>query len=134
MKKEVILVTSALIKKRRKYLITQRPDDGRPNYGEWEFPGGRIEFGEHPRECLEREIKEELGIVIKATKLFGVSSYVYQDGRHIILLCFHCKHISGKIQNKDIVNWAYINPRKMKKYNISKTDRAFVRKLIRELY
>lgn len=125
----LILVPVAIIKKRRKYLITQRPDDGRPNSGEWEFPGGKVNHGEHPAKCLEREIFEELGIVVKVVKLFGVSSYIYQDGRHVVLIGFNCKHISGKIQNKDIVNWKYVSPRKMRTYNISKTDKAFAENL-----
>ena len=125
----LILVTSAIIKKGRKYLITQRPDDGRANSGQWEFPGGKLKFGEHPARCLKREILEELGIGIKVLKLFGISSHIYKDGRHIILLGFHCKHISGEIQNKDIVNWKYISPRKMRTYNISSTDLAFVERL-----
>jgi hypothetical protein len=60
-----ILVTAAIIKNKGKYLITQRPKD-KHNGLRWEFPGGKLNFGEEPRECLEREIQEELGIKIKA--------------------------------------------------------------------
>ena len=127
--KSPVFVPVALIKKKGKYLITQRPHEAKYNSGEWEFPGGKLNHGEHPAKCLEREILEELGIVVKAIKLFGISSYLYKDGRHIILLGFHCKHISGKIQNKEIMNWAYVPPKKMKKYNISLTDQAFVKEL-----
>lgn len=30
--------------------------------GKWDIPGGKIEHGESIKECLEREIKEELGV------------------------------------------------------------------------
>ncbi len=128
---EIILVTAAIIEQNRKYLITQRPDDGRPNSGEWEFPGGRVKYGEHPEKCLEREIEEELGIMVKTQELFGLSSQVYNDGRHVVLLGFYCKHISGDIQNKDIINWAYVFPKNMNKYNMSLTDLSFVERLKR---
>ncbi|MHB1654630.1 MAG: (deoxy)nucleoside triphosphate pyrophosphohydrolase [Desulfitobacteriaceae bacterium] len=52
-------VTAAIILKNNKVLIAQRaPDDKLA--GKWEFPGGKIEPGETPQECLKREIREEL--------------------------------------------------------------------------
>src|SRR3989344_1311855 len=57
-----ILVTAAIIENNGKYLITQRPDDGRHNANRWEFPGGKVNFGEEPRYCLEREILEKIDI------------------------------------------------------------------------
>ena len=54
-----ILVTCAIIKKEDKYLITQRPDDGRSNGGRWEFPGGTLDHKENPYDCIVREIEEK---------------------------------------------------------------------------
>ena len=42
-------------------MIAQRAEDQKLA-GKWEFPGGKVEFGETTEECLIREIKEELGI------------------------------------------------------------------------
>lgn len=128
-KKRPTLVTAAIIEREGMYLLTQRPDDGRQNSGEWEFPGGEIEFGEHPRPCLEREIREELGISIEAGDLFEVSSHVYRDDLHVLLLGIHCKYISGEIQMKDINGWEWVSPRNMGNYNISTPDIVFVEKL-----
>jgi 8-oxo-dGTP diphosphatase len=62
-------VTAGLIWKNGKVLIAKRPK-GSHLEGLWEFPGGKQEKGESLRHCLEREITEELGIEIKAGKLF----------------------------------------------------------------
>lgn len=44
-------------------LLAQRPA-GKAYAGYWEFPGGKIELGESPRQALCRELHEELGIEV----------------------------------------------------------------------
>jgi len=126
-----MLVTAAIIEDNGKYLITQRPDDGRHNAQKWEFPGGKIDFGEEPRKCLEREIEHELGIKVKATDIFGYSSYIYDNEKHIILLGFICKLLSKEIKKLDISDYKWVTPEEMNKYDISEADLPFVEKLKR---
>ena len=45
-------------------LIAQRPP-GKVLAGRWEFPGGKLAEGESPSEALQRELREELGIVVR---------------------------------------------------------------------
>ncbi len=123
-----ILVTAAIIEKDRKYLITQRPKD-KHNGLRWEFPGGKINFGEDPRECLQREIKEELGIIIKANEILEYSSHIYNGEKHIILIAFKCKFISGKIKKIEINNFAWVSLKDMKNYDITEADLPFIEKL-----
>lgn len=128
MKKELLLVTAAIIKKRGKYLITQRPE-GKHLARKWEFPGGIVEFGEDPKRCLKREIKEELGINIKVNKVFDYSSFIYNNKRHIILLAFLCDFLSGKIRNIGIKDHKWAKPKEMDHYNFCKADTSFVKKI-----
>ena len=65
--KPLLQVAAALIWRDGKLLITSRPK-GRHLAGFWEFPGGKQEEDETLRRCLEREIKEELGVEIRAGK------------------------------------------------------------------
>jgi 8-oxo-dGTP diphosphatase len=86
-------VTAAIIRKDNRVLIAERAP-GENLAGKWEFPGGKIEPGETPQECLKREIREELEVDIDVLDLFGESIYTYHSGT-IKLMAFWCQWISG---------------------------------------
>lgn len=69
-------VAAAVIERGGEFLLAQRPE-GKPYPGYWEFPGGKIEAGETPRGALEREIREELGIGIRAATPWITRVYAY---------------------------------------------------------
>lgn len=125
-----LLVMAAVIEKDGKFLITQRPDDGRHNGGRWEFPGGKVDFGEDPRAGLEREISEEMGIVVSAQDIFELSSNVYEDAnKHVVLLACRCIWMSGEISKKDIQDYKLVTPDEMDAFDITEADIPFVKKL-----
>ena len=62
---KMIRVTAAIIESENKILIAQRKAKDNLFGGLWEFPGGKIEDGETPEECMARELKEELEIEVK---------------------------------------------------------------------
>ncbi len=126
MKKKQIIVTAAIIEKDGKYLITQRPQ-GKHLAKKWEFPGGRLNFGEMPQHGLLREIIEELHIGIRVGELFGVSSYVYDGIKHVILVGYLCKFVGEEI--KKGVNYAWVIPEEMNNYDFCEADISFVKKL-----
>ncbi|HEY6462348.1 MAG TPA: NUDIX domain-containing protein, partial [Polyangiaceae bacterium] len=57
---KTVVVAAAVMVEGRRVLVTQRKA-GTHLAGAWEFPGGKVEAGEDPREALRRELREELG-------------------------------------------------------------------------
>lgn len=79
MKKEQMIVVAAIIEKGGKYLITQRPES-KHLAKKWEFPGGKVEFGEDPKERLKQELKEELDAKTHVfNSIWDYSSSVYEN-------------------------------------------------------
>lgn len=88
-------VVAAIIINQEKIFTTQR---GYGNFKDsWEFPGGKIELGETPKEALAREIQEELNAVIEVGDLFYTVEYDYPEF-HLHMLCYLCSIISGDIK------------------------------------
>lgn len=91
-----IIVVAGCIRKIDKVLLARRNDTLLPEaHGKWEFPGGKVRFGETPREAIQREIKEEVGLSVDVMRLLPhAQSNVYkqEDGSsvHFIILCFEC--------------------------------------------
>lgn len=90
----VILRTNPKTQK-KEIFATQR------GYGEfkggWEFPGGKIEAGETPEECIVREIHEELSAKVAAEKILGVVEYDY-PAFHLTMHCILCGVVSGALE------------------------------------
>ena len=63
--KVLTVVAVALVDADGRVLIAERPE-GKKLAGLWEFPGGKLEPDERPEEALIRELREELGIEVKA--------------------------------------------------------------------
>lgn len=93
-----IEVVAAIIQKKQQIFATQR------GYGEfkdgWEFPGGKIEQGESPRQALIREIKEELDTEIEVGELIDIVEYDYPQF-HLTMHCFFCTIKSGDLVLKE---------------------------------
>ena len=88
---------------REKVLLTQRMDKGR-----WCLPGGHMESGESAAEACEREVWEETGLKVRATRLLGVYSnpdqlVIYKDGNKafFVVLNFEAQVLEGELGLSD---------------------------------
>lgn len=89
-----IEVVAAVIVRDGEVLATRR------GYGEWqgwwEFPGGKMEAGESPRDALRREIREELDAEIEVGRLLETVEWDY-PAFHLTMHCFICSLVSGSM-------------------------------------
>jgi 8-oxo-dGTP diphosphatase len=120
-------VTAAIILKENNILIAQRAA-GENLAGKWEFPGGKIEPGETPQECLKREIREEFEVDIEVLDYFGESLYDYSSGT-IKLIAFWCQWKAGDFILKVHSQIAWLNPRELEQYDFAPADIPLVKQL-----
>ena len=124
------VVTAAVLGRDGKVLLAKRPSKGLLG-GMWEFPGGKIEANESLEACLEREIREELGVAIKVGQPFGVYQHAYTHFR-ITLHAFLCELSNGEPRPIEAAELAWVAPAELTLYPMGKVDRQIARKLASE--
>lgn len=121
-----IPVSAAIIMKDNKIFVTQR------GYGEfkdwWEFPGGKIEEGETPEECLKREIKEELKADINIDKYLCTVEYDYPNF-HLKMECFICSLIDGHLELVEAEDAKFITKDQLDNIDFLPADLLVVKEL-----
>ena len=122
----LLVAACALIDADGRVLICQRPQ-GKQMAGLWEFPGGKVEPGETPEQALIRELKEELGIEIKAACLapFVFASHAY-EGFHLLMPLYLCRRWEGMVQALEHSALAWARPDKLADYPMPPADGPLV--------
>jgi 8-oxo-dGTP diphosphatase len=92
-------VVAALIVKDGKILVCQRTKHQSMPL-KWEFPGGKIEEGEQPREALRRELDEELGIDAIIGEEIARIRHEYRSGNSVELRFYVVHEFRGELENR----------------------------------
>jgi 8-oxo-dGTP pyrophosphatase MutT (NUDIX family) len=106
-KKQFAVVVGFARDKEGRMLLQKRVDPQTPEAdGKWEFPGGKIHFGEAPEEAIIREFKEEAGCDIVVGRLLPiVQSKIWprSDGgvSHVLVFCFEVEVVGGVPRPQD---------------------------------
>jgi 8-oxo-dGTP diphosphatase len=99
---KTILVAAAVMIEGGRVLLTQRKA-GTHLEGAWEFPGGKVEPGEDPREALKRELREEIGIEAEVGEILDVTFHRYEDaGKAVLLMFFEAARVEGSAEPRAI--------------------------------
>lgn len=113
-------VACAIIEQENMILAAQR-SAGMSLPLKWEFPGGKIEAGESPADCLERELYEELGITVTIGEALATATHSYDDFT-VTLYPFICSMLQGPIilHEHNAVKWT--EPLQMQELDWAEAD------------
>jgi len=123
----VRVVAAALFDARGRVLIADRPP-GKHMAGRWEFPGGKVGAAESERAALERELAEELGIRVIASRPFMATTHHYPD-RAVELSLWLVEDWRGDVRPLDGQQIAWAAPGELGEWDILEADEPFVRAL-----
>jgi 8-oxo-dGTP diphosphatase len=104
----VRVAAAVILRSDGRVLLAQRPA-GKAYAGYWEFPGGKLEPGESPRAALARELREELGLVVRRAAPWLVQRYVYPHA-HVELNFFRVFDWDGEPIGHDGQAFAWQTP------------------------
>jgi 8-oxo-dGTP diphosphatase len=122
----ILVAACALIDADGRVLIAQRPS-GKSMAGLWEFPGGKVEPGERPEQCLIRELKEELGITVKEECLAPLTfaSHSYPDF-HLLMPLYVCRRWEGIVTAQEQQALKWVRPGELKNYPMPPADEPLI--------
>ena len=124
----IIKVTAAILEKDGKILIAKRKTGDKLFAGLWEFPGGKVEEGETPEECMARELKEELDIEVEVGELITSNKHKYPHGI-FELLAYRVKHVSGEMVLNDHEEIKWVTADEMSNYEFPPADLPIIKEL-----
>jgi 8-oxo-dGTP diphosphatase len=124
--KLVLVAAGALIDTDGRVLIAQRPA-GKLMAGLWEFPGGKVESGERPEQSLIRELKEELGIVVREECLAPLTfaSHLYPEF-HLLMPLFVCRRWEGIVAAREGQKLKWALPNDLRNYPMPPADEPLI--------
>jgi 8-oxo-dGTP diphosphatase len=122
------VVTAGIIEKDGQVLICQRPQ-GKRLAGVWEFPGGKLEAGETPEECLARELYEELGFEARIGEIFDARTET--EFHEFLILYYWAEAASGEPKALEHAEIRFVRPEELSEYRFASSDVVVAEKIAR---
>src|SRR5277367_5227782 len=121
-------VVAALIIKHDLLLACQRTRH-QPMPLKWEFPGGKIEDGEQPRDAMRRELEEELGIAAEVGEEVRRLIHEYPGGGSVELRFFEVRKYEGELENRIFREIRWVTRRELLDLDFLEADLGLVKDL-----
>lgn len=127
----MIQVTCAIIENDGKVLCAQRgPTMSMPL--KWEFPGGKLESGETPIQCLRREVEEELGLSISIIEPLPPARHRYATFE-IELIPFRCSMLGGELSLLEHAQIVWLRPDELSGLDWAAADIPIVKHYVEQV-
>ena len=124
---EIHVAAGVLVNADGGVLIAQRLP-GTHMAGRWEFPGGKLETGEGPRQGLDRELREELGIDVQDAEPLLKLSHRYAD-RHVHLDVWLVTAFRGEPQSLEGQALQWVSPEQLHRIDLLEADAPIIEAL-----
>ncbi len=112
-----LLVAAGVVRRGERVLLTRRPETSHLG-GYWEFPGGKVEPGEDPREALRRELEEECGLEVEVGRALEVVFHRYPE-RDVLLLLFSCRCPDERpVRHLGVTDHRWVEPRALATFRL----------------
>jgi 8-oxo-dGTP diphosphatase len=126
---ERLRVAAAVIRQGGRVLLTRRPPGG-PLGLQWEFPGGKIERGETVQQALVREIREELGVEVRALEVLEVARHDYPLGPSVEVHFVRCETAATAFEaGRGVHEVRWVAPAEVDADEVLAADRDFLARL-----
>ncbi len=119
-------VVAAIIIQKGRILVCQRSRHQTMPL-KWEFPGGKIEEGEHPVQAIYRELQEELGINAEIGDEVSRIVHEYPNGTRVELRFFLVQEYQGELQNIIFRDIQWADRGQLPSFDFLEADRELVR-------
>lgn len=129
----MVQVVAAIIERDGRILIGQRqPEQSHPL--QWEFPGGKVEPSESPKQALARELEEELAIRNARGPEITRYEFVYPGKNPITLIFFRATEFEGEPHNLIYREMRWEPPAKLSGFDFVEGDREFIEAFAAGIY
>ena len=130
-KKQITVIVGLVIHKEKILLVRRHEPEVAGAHLKWEFPGGKVDFGETSEEAVVREVREETGVIVKVKRLLPITytkNWEYPWGtQQTLLFAFECKYMKEekRIPDHHVKEVRWVEIKKFNNYEMLPGGKEF---------